>query len=407
MCSQTKIFSLILLFLLISANDSSSQITSSPYSMFGLGTVEGNNLGAASGMGGTGIAFLSRHSLNLLNPASTAGLDSLFSIFDIGFSGQYTKFKSSNLTQSLFDANFKYVAMGFRVAPKWAVSFGITPYSSIGYKINTTADLGGSSQTFNTTFSGEGGVNQVFLGSSYQLTQKLSFGIKAAYLFGSVTHKESSNDYYYSLENVTYLSNFDMKYGLNYQFGKGSWKYNIGLIYDNGKKLMTDNVQTIVTASKTETIESTTNKFSIPRSAGIGFAIERDYFRAGFDYESGQWKNIEFDNPLLNTRNSNRYSMGIEVPSLGIKRDGSKMIFYRVGAEYCGSYLIIDGHPINYRSVSLGAGLPFHGLLSVINLSVKLGQNGTVGGGLFRETFCTFHVDISLKDVWFMKRKFF
>jgi len=82
------------------------------------------------------------------------------------------------------------------------------------------------------------------------------------------------------------------------------------------------------------------------------------------------------------------------------------MIFYRFGAEYSESYMIIKGIPVNYRSVSLGTGIPVKGFLSVLNLSFELGQNGTLQGGLFKESFCTFRVDISLKDIWFMKRKY-
>ncbi len=36
----------------------SAQITSSPYSIFGIGNTEGNSTGAGNAMGGTGIAFL-------------------------------------------------------------------------------------------------------------------------------------------------------------------------------------------------------------------------------------------------------------------------------------------------------------------------------------------------------------
>ncbi|MBK8883217.1 MAG: hypothetical protein IPN67_12785 [Bacteroidales bacterium] len=144
----------------------------------------------------------------------------------------------------------------------------------------------------------------------------------------------------------------------------------------------------------------------MPKSFGLGFAFEKDYFRGGLDFETRRWKGIEFANPLLESRNSNRYSFGLEIPSLGIRRGGGGMIFYRLGAEYCESYMVIKGIPVNYRSVSFGTGIPVKGILSVINLSVEMGQNGTRQGGLFKESFCTLHIDISLKDVWFRKRQY-
>jgi hypothetical protein len=77
-----------------------------------------------------------------------------------------------------------------------------------------------------------------------------------------------------------------------------------------------------------------------------------------------------------------------------------------MGAEYNGSYMIIDSNPINYRAISFGAGIPVKGTLSAINLSMELGQNGTKKDGLFKENMFTIHLNLSLKDRWFMPRKY-
>ena len=406
MYQKSKIFFFILIALLALDTDLYSQITSSPYSIFGLGSVEGNSTGINNAMGGTGIAFLSGQTLNLSNPASTGGIDSLLTIFEIGFEGKYTSFTTSRRSQSLFDANFKYIDMGFRLTRRWVISTGIAPYSTVGYNINVMSPIEGSTQLFNKTYKGEGGVNKFFIGNSVRLTRNLLIGINAVYLFGNVTHSESSEDFNYTLEERTYLSNFNLNYGLNYQFSINSWKYNLGFIYDNGKTLLTDKTSTLTAGTEYTTMKSSSTELRVPKSFGFGFAFGKDYFRGGIDYEKRRWENVEFTNPLLKSRNSNRYSFGIEIPSLGIRRGGSKMIFYRFGAEYSESYMIIKGIPVNYRSVSLGTGIPVKGFLSVLNLSFELGQNGTLQGGLFKESFCTFRVDISLKDIWFMKRKY-
>jgi hypothetical protein len=383
-----------------------AQITSSPYSIFGIGSTEGNTTGAGNAMGGTGIAFLTRQTLNLENPASTGGMDSLFTIFELGFEGKYTSYSTAKNSQSLFDANFRYIAMGLRLMPKWAISLGLKPYSTIGYNINAMSELEGTNWLYQKTYTGEGGVNKLFLGNSLRLTKNLLFGINAVYLFGNVTHAESSGDFKYMLEERTYLSNFNLDYGLNYQFAIKGWNYNLGFIYDNGKTLITDKTSTLTVGNEYATLKSTSNEFKIPRSFGFGFAFEKYYLRGGIDFEHKKWKGIEFANPLLESRNSNRYSFGLEIPSLGIRRGGSKMIFYRLGAQYSESYMVIKGIPVNYRSVSVGTGIPVKGVLSVINLSLELGQNGSGQRGLFRESFCTFHVDISLKDIWFSKKKY-
>jgi hypothetical protein len=68
--------------------------------------------------------------------------------------------------------------------------------------------------------------------------------------------------------------------------------------------------------------------------------------------------------------------------------------------------MIIKGVPINYRAVTIGAGLPLKGVVSVLNFSLELGQNGTIKRDLFRENFIILNLDLSLRDMWFIKRRY-
>ncbi|NJO70047.1 MAG: hypothetical protein HC830_12885, partial [Bacteroidetes bacterium] len=77
------------------------------------------------------------------------------------------------------NANFAYLAFGFRITPKWATSIGIAPYSSVGYNINTSKQVEGSTDTYNIDIEGSGGLNQFYWGNSYKITRKfLPQGIK-------------------------------------------------------------------------------------------------------------------------------------------------------------------------------------------------------------------------------------
>lgn len=357
-------------------------------------------------MGGTGLAFLSERSINYANPASYSGIDSLLSIFELGVFSKYTIYSTKLDNQSLMNANLRHLTMGFRITPWLATSFGFSPYSSVGYTINTTAPVEGSGLEYAKTFSGDGGVNKVFLGGAVSLVKNLSVGINASYLFGNITHTESSAVFDYSLEDATFISNFIFNYGVNYQLDIKKWKYNFGLTYTNPKKLNTKNTTTVETAYQVEVLKSRNYKYSVPRSAGAGFAMSKGFFRAGIDYEWSNWEEVEFTNTHLSTRNSNRYSLGVEFPSLGIRKGSGKMVFYRFGGEYRESYMIIKGLPINYRAVTVGAGLPLKGVVSVINFSLELGQNGTTKRDLFRENFVTLNLDLSLRDLWFIKRRY-
>ncbi len=406
MRKQLEIYILILTLTILLPASSFSQPTSSPYSIFGLGIMEGKSIGPGKAMGGTGIAFQSDIYINPMNPASYSGLDSLVSVFEIGLFSKYTLFTSNKDDQSAFDANFKYVVMGFRVTPWLTTSFGFMPYSSIGYNITTKADVEGTNMQFNKRFSGEGGVNKTYLGASVQLTKNISAGANLEYLFGNITQIEASNDYDYVLKDITYLSNIHLSYGLNYHFSIKDWRARVGLIYGRSKKLTSMNEITITTNKEIEELKSKNRKFSIPATYGIGIAVEKNFFKAGIDYERNVWKDIKFDNPYLNTRNSERISFGFEFPSQGLNKGTNRMIFYRFGAQYQKTYLIIKKIPIDYYSVSLGAGLPLKGVLSAINISLELGQNGTTEKNLFGENFLALHLDMSLRDLWFIKRRY-
>ncbi|MDP4221739.1 MAG: hypothetical protein Q8868_00360 [Bacteroidota bacterium] len=406
MVRREKIFILTILCMIAFAGRASAQTNSSPYSAFGLGTLESNGIGPLKGMGGTGIALPSDKSINFLNPASYSGLDSLLSIFELGIFGRYTRYSTLHENQSLVNANLKYIVMGFRISRWLATSFGFTPYSSIGYHINTQAPVEGTNLEYKKTFSGEGGVNQVYLGFSVRPFKNLSLGANALYLFGDVTHSETSDVFSYAYRDVTYVSNVNFNYGLNYHFSIKKFEYYAGVIYNPSKKLVTKNETTINIGGLVEDLKGHTYRYGIPSNIGVGIGVRKDFFSAGIDFEREGWSGISFNNPHVSTRNSNRYSIGVEFPSLGPRKGTMKMFFYRIGAEYRESYLLIDDHPIDYRAITLGAGIPLKGALSTINVALELGQNGTLNGGLFRETFCTLHLDMALRDLWFMKKKY-
>lgn len=404
MFNKLRNYVLLLIIVLCTVETAYSQLTSSPYSVFGLGIQAGNDAGTNISMGGTGIAFLSGTTLNTVNPASYGGLDSLKTLFDIGLFAKYTSYRTKTTSQSLFDANLRYFTMSFSPAPRIGTSFGIVPYSSVGYKINTISVIEGSNTEYDKTFEGDGGVNKVYLGNSYKLLNDLILGVNASFLFGSITRTEASSDGLYSFKDKNTFSNFYLDYGLNYKIKGKRLDYSIGIIYGNGKTLRTNSESSITTTSSYEELKSQKKVFRIPRNFGAGLAVSNKSFRAGIDYKREYWSEINFNRSLMQTRNSNRYSLGLEFASLGYNRSSNNIIYYRFGAEFTESYLVINKNPINYRSISFGTGLPVGAMLNVINISFEIGQNGTKNEGLIKENFYKLNIDISLKDFWFMKR---
>ena len=163
--------------------------TNSPYSQFGLGVLSDQSQSASRGMNGTGIALRVGNQANTLNPASYSAVDSLTMIFDMGMAGQLTNYKEGATRVNAKSANFEYAVGLFRAAKNVGISFGVLPYSNIGYSYSSESDyLSEFDAKVPATYSGDGGLRKVFLGVGWRLLKPLSLGVNVAYLWGSYDH---------------------------------------------------------------------------------------------------------------------------------------------------------------------------------------------------------------------------
>lgn len=160
--------------------------------MFGLGDIESRGSIRSSGMGGVGIAFDSKDAINILNPASYSGIDSTAFVFDIGGMGKFSTLKTLRNHEKVNDGNISAINFGFRTNKWWAMSFGLLPYSNIGYKIDTEKIISGTTVHYLNTIEGQGGINQVYVGNSFKF-KNLSLGVNAAFLFGNLIILETNN----------------------------------------------------------------------------------------------------------------------------------------------------------------------------------------------------------------------
>ena len=116
--------------------------TNSPYSQYGLGVLSDQTSGFNRGMNGVGLGFHEHNQVNYLNPASYSNIDSLSFILDAGISGQITNFNENGVKKNAKNANFEYVVAGLRVAKHVGVSFGILPFTNVGYNYTSTGKVG-------------------------------------------------------------------------------------------------------------------------------------------------------------------------------------------------------------------------------------------------------------------------
>ncbi len=391
-----------------------NQITSSPYSIFGMGLAGDNHYSANRGMASTGIALESGNYINSINPASYSGIDSMTFIFEVGFFGRTTSYKYLGDRQSKIDGNLTNVNFGFQINKYWAMGAGVKPFSSVGYSVTNTEQVQGENTYFAKLNEGSGGVNQVYWTNAFSPIKNLSLGVNLSYMFGNIetaeTGSNSAGTISYSLVDRYYIRTPYVDFGMQYALEHGKNKYSIGATYGNKTKLSGSTESYFLQDSDSTALEQDeSDTHYIPQKVGVGLGYTHgNKYRLGLDYERSFWQDINYSNPQLKTRNSDRIAAGIEfMPSSTYTDKFFKKLYYRFGANYHRSYLVIKSVPINSYALTTGVGFPIRQERSFVNLAFEFGQNGTTTKGLIKESYFMFHFNMTMNKVWFQKRKFY
>ena len=166
----------------------------SPYSRYGFGMMADRAMGFTKAMGGVAQGFRDGQQVNVANPASYSAVDSLTALFDLGLSVFNGNYKMGNMQQNAKNASFDYFAFQFRVRRGVGVTLGILPYTNISYKFNSASSTVSGSETITSTntFTGSGGLHQVFLGAGWAPFRHVSLGANVSYLYGDYTHTSAN-----------------------------------------------------------------------------------------------------------------------------------------------------------------------------------------------------------------------
>ena len=273
----------------------------------------------------------------------------------------------------------------------------------------------GELSEYSKTFKGSGGINQFYFGNAFRLFKNLSVGVNASYFFGTIDQNEVSHVYLnqvevnYGLEKTKYMHHFYLDYGLQYAIQLNKMRYVLGLTYGNKLEWDGSYSENLYYDIDTVTITNKTEPFMLPEKYGVGLAVEKENkLRIGVDYSVSKWSEMKLPIPSVKSQDSRRFSLGGEfTPGTGRSDDVFlKRLYYRVGASYEKSYLVIDNESMYSRSVSVGVGIPLRSNLSMMNISVESGDYGTTNNGLIKERYWLLNINASLHDLWFMKRKF-
>ncbi|MDR1865035.1 MAG: hypothetical protein LBR08_05615 [Bacteroidales bacterium] len=403
----------ILLAVLLAAGISlfAQNSTSSPLSIFGIGEIESRDFGSTTGFGNAGIGMKSVNFLNRRNPAGLSGIDTLVFIFDISTAVKSSVFSTSAMDKQAVDFNFKNLSAGFRISKRWTTGVGLSPYTNVGYSISQMQQVEGTPETFNTVFSGEGGVNKVYWGNAVEVVRGLSLGLTASYFFGTITHNETARSILITetmTANKLYLD-FGAQYSLPIE---KHTLLTVGGVYGYKSNFDLYRRRTVAYYNVLGKDEALADKrMYLPESFGVGFSVWRhkkdhewlfaaDYYRQNWSVNSDRLRGLVFSD-------SQTYNAGLQfVPNSRRPSNYLQVIRYQAGVSYSESYLSINGYPVKDYSVSFGLGLPFSRTRSYVNVAVNAGQSGTGHRGGITENYVLFSVNLSLIELWFAKQKF-
>jgi long-subunit fatty acid transport protein len=402
------IISACLLFSLVSF---AQEGTASPYSFYGIGDVRFKGTVENRSMAGIAVEQDSIH-INLQNPASFANLK--LTSFAVGGSYITTELKTDTKSENARRTALDYLVVGLPLG-KIGVGFGLIPYSSVGYKLESISDVAGGSNRRN---NGTGGLNKAFLGVGYKVRPNFSIGADAHYNFGKI--ETNSFEFIDGVAagtqelNTGILSGFNFNIGAMYQTKiNKKLSFFSSLNYTIESTLRSQNTRNISIVSNAAVIDVLadqveTRDLRLPSKLSLGAGIgESRKWLLGAQVVMGSRVNSYNDLNNVSYEKSMKYSVGgYYIPNYNSFTSYFKKIVLRGGLKYDKTGLMVNSESINDMGFTLGAGFPISGVFSNVNLGFELGKRGTASSNLVEENYATLSIWFSLNDKWFVKRKF-
>jgi len=416
--------------------------TATPYSFYGLGSLNLKGTVENRSMGGISVYLDSIH-INLRNPAAYVGKNVEAFPFDnesrpVKFSvaGTFsnTTLKSNSGEAETGTAIFDYLAFSIPIG-KLGFGFGLLPFTTVGYQLDDINDNG----DLINRYSGSGGLNRVFFGLGYQITDKLSAGVDINYNFGNVENSAIELAYAQDGDLVQFQTREDSRSelrGLNLNFGLAfktmlneKLELSLTTTYAPVSNLISENqraltniiynqeldIQTDVSAIDidlaSQNLEETDLTLPSRLSFGAGIGNPLRWF-VGAEYtlqNTSEFSNPFYANQATAFENASQISVGgFYIPNYRAFSGYFKRVVYRAGFNYSNTGLVIKGEPINEFGISFGLGLPVgtRALFSNANVGIEYGQRGTTNENLIQENFLTLNLSLSLNSRWFRQRKY-
>lgn len=302
---------LIFLLLLTATANAQNIMTSSPYSMFGIGEIVTGLYGSNAAMGGVSTGMRGSWLLNTENPAGLTGLDSLRLFAETSAFLKSESYQSKSGSSHAFTGNVSAFTLAGRIIPRWYMAAGLTPYSSVGYYFQSTEELEGAPGSYYTsTFEGYGGLSKAYLTNAFMLSKNFSVGVNLSYIFGNTKLTESQSSI--SVENRMYTDAFYADFGLQYhrQLSRDV-SLTAGAVYGYRQKMkMSNSIAITYGSSETEQNERSTTQY-LPQYASVGGSLAYKKWTYAFDYQFQQYSSLSSGDSRVKFKDSHELKLGI------------------------------------------------------------------------------------------------
>lgn len=424
---KSQVISVVVLLLAccISSTLKSQTRISSPYSRYGIGSLNQITNARTLGMGGVDQALASSLYINFNNPATYTSFRNKSFVFNGGLRTQQTTLKTKDKSEESNYTSLGYLEFGTPITKWMGASFGLIPYSNVGYNIidkQVLDEIG----AVNYSYEGSGGINQFYLGTGFSLTDHLSVGVNAIYYFGKMNFTRSSSfpdsSNYLDIRITDRQSPGDIgwNFGLHYKKNLGEdHSISLGASYgmQNSIKAKRDYlVESLRSSSDLITSVQDTIRFNegnkgniiLPSNFGIGFTYsKKGIWQISGDFKYSNWENYKAFGNEDSLQNSFRGALGFEFSPKSTTVSGYwKKLYYRLGVNYHQSYLQLRETQISKYGMSFGLGFPVPKSASTIDLGIEFGQMGTTDNNLIKENYIKVSLGLSIFERWFRQRKY-
>lgn len=423
----------------------------SPYSRYGIGDIVSPYFANQAGWGGQTAAFHDPFHLNLANPASYAYLRS--TALETGIYTKYSQYKSGAVTQDEWSGNLSHLALGFtlkspinevldKVKSPWNYAMGIalTPYSRVGYNIETRDTLPDNREDIQNSFQGSGGLYRIaWTGAAKH--KNTAFGANLGWVFGKTSYENITLFYDTAGTKLPTFQN-----NIRQDISANGFVWNLGVQHDivlkrseidkdipirwitiglagNGKhdlKAIEDRFQirsrgqlTNGNYSDADTLSALADQkraLTLPAAFSLGIQyVKSNKLKLGAQIGLENWSGYENEARPEIMRNTFSLSGGVEyIPDYSSYNKFLRRMRYRAGAYFRQDPRSVNGQDLNDIGLTLGIGLPVilpRQQTSFVNLAFEIGKLGA--DSPIEETYVRFTAGFTLNDnTWFYKRRF-